>query len=283
MEYRRDMANANVDPFIVDWPVEADTLKKGEVCRLGLSDGNDLNFAVSAEGALGTSGHRILGVCNEGITSTLDIDSTATYKASNFGKMIVNPFGVFSGEWSQSTSDDITFASELAFTCGSSKGMPYLGGSWLYIVSGAGIGELCLIEDSSTSSTTCTVVLAHSTLNDGATALSTTGATSNVIIVLGRGQRVIRLGDTDLVQHVDADYDSSPNTQTYGIGVTIVENYMQTSLIRPRVLGKHDERSQASDIGRSGLNSANVRFFSELVFGGLSHVFACSTGITRAS
>lgn len=283
MKYVRDIAIARPEPFIVDWPVEADTVKAGEVMRLGLADTDDLNFAVSGEGAIGlaSTGHIILGVMNEGLTSTLDIDTPATYALhkTSFGKIIINPFGVFEAEYSTAAADDLDVVESGTTTkatcaCTGGIGSPYLGGSWLYFRYGTGIGALALIEDSATDSTDLDMTTAN-------TMTHTPDSTSRIVIIYGRGQRVIRLGDVDIVQHADADYDSVPSTQTYGIGVTIVENYIQTTSIRRRVMQKGGERGQGTDIGRTGLHNANVRFYSHLVFGGLSHVFACSDGIKR--
>lgn len=283
MKYVRDIAIARVEPFIVDWPIEAATVKEGQPMRLGLTDGNDLNFAVSAEGAVGGSGHRIIGVMNEGLTSTLDIDTIATYNLhkTSFGKIIINPFGVFEAEYSTEAADDLDVdesGSTTAVTvfCTSGEGSPYLGGSWLYFRAGTNVGELALIEDSSVSTEDLDMVTAN-------TMSAAPDNTSRVVIIYGRGQRLIKLGDVDIVQDSSADLDSLVSTGTNALGLTILENYIQTNSIRRRVMMKGGERGQQTDIGRTGLNNAGVRFFSHIVFGGISHAFACSVGITRAS
>ena len=74
------------DVIVRDYPVEADTYAQGEVLALGLSDGNDLGFAKSGEGALRTGADVILGIGTEewATSDGMDIDDRATFISSHF-------------------------------------------------------------------------------------------------------------------------------------------------------------------------------------------------------
>lgn len=268
MRYVRDLASGLVDPVVIDYPFEAGTYVVGQPMALGLSDGNDLNFAITGAAAKSLAGTAILGICNEGIVSTLDIDDATTYKSSNFGKLCINPGAVYEAEIDLTSKIDM--ASELAFTCTSNKGYPHAGGNWIYIVAGAGLGDLLLVEDSSVATTTCTLVLSSA-------ASATTGATTDFVFVPGFGQQTVSFGATKIDSNIDA---GSTLTGEYGVAVFVVGSYIRTDAIRKRLIGMGGAVGQGLDDARTGLNNENVKFFTQFVLGARSHAFGLS--ITRA-
>ena len=221
------------EPIIRDMITESGTYVNGQWAAVGKSDGNALGFMVTGA-ALTLSG--FVGLFNEDITATSDIDTPTL----SLAKVVVNPFTVWRAVYDQTVLITAAGAGP-TFTCGSNLGDPAMGGCWLYRVGGAGAGELDLVEDSSVSSTTATVVCANT---------STTAFTSasTFIIIQGQGSRCLYLGATKLSTHVDTNSD---NVGTGGIPAFVFGNFLQTA-------GRPPKRLSTGDVGLTGLNATGV-------------------------
>ena len=251
-EWAYDLCGA--EPIIRDMIAEADTYVQGEWAAEGYTDGNDMGFAIT--GADKKSG--LLGIFNEGITPTTNIDTPVLTEA----KVIINPFAVYCAEYDQSVKIDALGAGP-THTCTTSVGYPHGGGSWLYRVLDPGAGELDLVEDSSVSSTTCTWIMAN-------TETVAFTSVSDFIVIAGVGQQWIELGTTvKIAQDIDAGFDV---TGTYGAPVNIMENYIaRDSTPKEKLRNKH--------IGLVNLDADSAKFYADVC------LFRASTfnlNVTRA-
>lgn len=233
--------------IVRDMAAEADTYVDGEWAIEGQADGNTRGLIISGEAALLDG---FVGIFKEGITTTTDIDTPSTLTVANLARVIINPFAVYRAAYDLATLITAAGAGP-TFTVGSGLGDADMGGSWLYRVGGVGAGELDIVEDSSESSTTCTVVCA----NTSTTAFT---STSTFIIIQGIGSRCMYLGDVELSTHID---NNSDNIGTGGMPAWVISNYIQTTGVPTTPL-------TATYVGKTGLNATgvNVVFSSDVCF-----------------
>jgi len=235
------------EPIIRDMHAEADTYVAGEWAAEGKADTNTRGLIVSGEAMLLAG---FVGIFNEAITTTTDIDTATTFTSANLARIIINPFAVYRAPYDLAVLITAAGAGP-TFTCGSGLGDASMGGSWLYRAGDPGAGELDLVEDSSVSTTTCTVVTSNT-----ATAAFTSAST--FIIIQGVGSRVMYLGDAELSTHIDSGQD---NIGTGGAPAWVISNYIQTTGVPTTPLN-------ASWVGKIDLDvsGVNVVFSSDVCF-----------------
>ncbi len=247
-EHVYDLTGA--EAIVRDIFTKDDTFVLGEWACFGASDGTDHGMVKSGEGVY----KGFVGIFNEGITN----DGTIDLFNMDCAKVVINPFAVYRAKYDDSAGISVS-ATALDFTCTTSKGHPNLGGGWLYRVVDPGAGELDLVEDSSTSSTTCSVVVA----NTPTTAFTTV---SDFIIIMPLGQYAVDFGATDIdADDLDAGDISAGGTD--GLAINVLENYIQHAgeAIHPLKTGDAGDRGAKSDVGRTGLdNVSNLAFYADI-------------------
>lgn len=230
------------EPIYRDMMVAADTYVNGEWATMGLTDGTDRGAIISGNSAI----LGMVGIFAEGVTTTGTID------LGTFGnaKICINPGAVYLAEYDQSAG--ITPTAELTFSCTSGKGHPNAGGGWVYRITDPGAGELDLIEDSSVTTTTCSLVISNTETVDITT-------TSRYILLYPVGQYCVDLGDTDLdADDVDCGYDTAGGN---GMPVNILENYIQNDETPLEPLRMGDPKSH---VGLTDLDSKNSKFYADV-------------------
>ena len=259
--FTKDLTGQNT-AIVRDMFVEDDTYVSGEFMMLGKVDGTNLGTLASVD-ICDASTYLPLGfagVCNEAITTAGDIDSYDLDTA----KVIINPFAVWLAEYDQSAGIDAAGAGP-TFTCTSEKGHPNMGGCWLYRMVDPGAGELDLVEDSTVSSTTCTVVCA----NTSTTAFT---SSSDFIIIARQGQYAVALNSTT----IDADaLDAGHATAglVYGFAANIQDNYVTTDAYTMRPLrcsaddtkeGRHTFQMVGAVGLDTALNGGDAKFYAAI-------------------
>jgi len=217
------------------------------VCR-GATDGTNIGTVIPATGLYAN----FAGMANEALTTT---GTLANANVEDL-EVITNPFAVYLVEYDVA-STGIAVASfttlTLGFSCTDGKGHPNLGGGYIYRSTDPGAGELNMVDSSSVSTTTCSIVL-----EDTPTTIPTTDSKFHIIYPVG--PYMIDLGDYG--RKIDSnDLDSGGGTSgTDGLPVTIIDNYIQYGgeEMQRLVPNLHAELT--------GLDNKNIHFYADVCF-----------------
>ena len=246
MRWHGDLTGAK--PIIRKRKCVAGTYYDGAGVVCGATDGTDIGLVKPATGVYAN----FVGMCCQALTAT----GTLTAATTEDLEVIINPYAVYLVEYAVSdTGIAITAFDTLSITstCGSSKGHPNLGGGFVYRSTDPGAGELNMIDSSSVSTTTQTIVL-----EDTPTTTPTTDSKFHLIYPVG--PYMIDLGDSG--RKIDSnDLDSGGGTSgTDGLPVTILENYIQYD-------GEEMQRiTDALHAELTALDDKNVHFYADVCF-----------------
>lgn len=237
MIHHYNLIAEGANPVVRDCPLD----DSGEVIK-----GEPLTHGATTAGAhlitaSVSSAANIVGVCHETITPTSTDLATGTI---NFAKVIINPDSIWLAQWDDDESADIDVVSstDTATTTGSND--DDLEGSWIYINSGTGVGQLAFIGEATTTVMTLDTTTAWTTTPDSA---------SDCLIIR---KPWLHAGGVDL----SAGGDELDSALTATAEILILENYIGSTKrafapLRPR---QHHMLE--------GLNNDNVKFFSDIFF-----------------
>lgn len=224
---------------------DASLITKGQ----GLKWGND------AVGSLGGSrclvdiadtGDDVFAVAMEGLTSLVASNCQTPYFYQCAVRILNNP-SIFKIYYDLATGTDLDVASSTSTIITVSAVDDHMDGSWVYINSGTGIGQLRYVK--AANGTTLTVNTAFTTTPD---------STSDFILIRPVGIQTasmgIRLNSTfnEILSTLDEDATSS---------IIILKNFVQGPMGT-----KELDITANSDLEVDGLNSRGVRFYSLAIF-----------------
>jgi hypothetical protein len=262
LQWHYDVTGA--EPIIRDYRVyNSGALQRGTAMASGaIATAENTGAAIVAAGAVLSN---IVGVLQEDKTAAACLSVVAT-GVDFYAKMIINPFAVWLGQYSTSSSDQVTNTSASAtgyvFTA---TQVAHHERSWVYITntgsSTGGFGNLFQVgaatsTTSLTAATTYAGTLKANTTSDTAIVLiapfsaDVAGGSVNLSTQTGRNARQIQ------------GYTTSASAGS----AVVLENYIvsPTRALEPLVAAQH-----------SGVNLAgeNPSFFADIMFS--EHLFAC--------
>ena len=238
MKHHYNLIANDSGPVIRDCPVyDASAIIKGQA----LTDGTTTRGAVLID-ALAT-GVDFVGVSAEAKTCSTTALTTGTLV---FAKVILNPDSVYLAQYDPGTTPDMDITSSTTTVVTVATMDDDLDGSWLYINSGKGVGQLAFIG--AADATTLTL--------DTTTAFTTALDSTSDALLIRHPWAVANAGGNDL----DATF-SMMLSQVQSTGeILALENYIEAATIpfgplRPR---QHHMLT--------GLNTAGVKFYSDIYF-----------------
>lgn len=213
-------------------------------------DGEALAFAAEPNGTLlassGPLGANFVGMSTE----TIDASTTAlTTGTLVFAKVVIEPLAVYSADYDLAEANDIdvSSATTTAVTIGTAD--DNLDGSWIYVNSGTGAGQLAFVGAATTTVLTLDTTTAFSTAPD---------ATSDIVLVRKRG---LPTGGKDLNAAGTLLATDEDETGAYAV----IQNYIETSTISRHPL------EPRTDHLRTGLSNSDLILSSDIY--PLDHAF----------
>jgi len=236
MRHHYNLIANDSGPVIRDCPVYG-TFIKGQSTTYGATTQGAVLITGAALGA------NFTGVTAEAKTATTTALTTGTLV---FAKVILNPDAVFLAQYDDTAANDVDVVSSTtaAVTVGTAD--DDLDGSWVYINSGTGAGQLGYVGTATTTVLTLDTTSAFAVAPDS----------NSDILIIRHAWSVANAGGNDL----DATF-SLLKSQVQSTGdILALENYIESTTIpfgplRPR---QHH--------GLSNLNNDKVKFYSDIYF-----------------
>jgi len=248
MRFHYDLAG--VAPIIRKMKAVAGTYYDGAGVACGVTDGTDIGLIKPAAGVF----TKFVGMSSESKVTT----GTLALKTVEDIQTIINPYAVYLVEYAVSDTGIAVAGWDagtkvLTFACTSGKGHPDLGSGFVYRSTDPGAGELNMIDSSSVSTTTCSVVL-----ESAPTTTPTTSSKFHLIYPVGRYN--IDLCDSGR-KIKSNDLDSGGETAlTEALPVSILANYIQYD-------GEEMQRlTDALHAELTALDDKNVHFYADVCF-----------------
>ena len=236
MQWNHSLNGDNSGPIVRDMPLfDASDIAEGEA----LTYGADVRGALLiTSGALGAD---FVGVAQETITASTTDLTTGTII---YGKVIIDPLGVYRVEYDLAAANDIDVVSSTstATTLGTSD--DDLEGSWLFVNSGTGVGQLAFIGAASTTVMTL----------DTSAAWTVTPDSGSDVILIRKPLRFAANSGKDLNAAGILAASDEDETGEY----LVMENYLESRLHSSQPLRPDKDHM------RQDLDSADVRFYTDL-------------------
>lgn len=223
------------DPLIRNIPVFHNTtdVVKGAAIMRGVSDDTNEPYAVVAAGSFAD----IIGVTEE-LVDNANTDNGLAGTTHSLYKVTMNPNNVYLAEYDQTdTAAETSASSSTTFNCTSIEG---IAGGWIYMVSGAAIGQLQWVVSDDTNAVVTK------------TAFTTTGGTDTFIKILPQFHLLAKPITNGSKLGSDAGAGS--------LAVCVLANYIEADNL------PFQELDPVKHSGLTGLNSQNVKFYSEIMF-----------------
>jgi len=236
MRWTKSLNGDNSGPVIVDSPVyDASSIVRGEALTYGATTRGGL---LITSGSLGGD---FIGIALETIAASTTVLTTGTIV---YAKVIMDPLAVYEAECDLAAANDVDVVSSTSTAATLGTCDDDLDGSWLYVNSGTGRGQLVFIGEATTTVMTL----------DTTTAFSTTPDSSTDVVIIRKPWRWAADGGRDLNAAGTLAANDEDETGQY----LVLENYIETSS-RPRAQLRPRLHHMLTN-----LHNDNVRFFTWL-------------------
>lgn len=225
-------------PLVRDCPwYDASSIIKGQALTYGATTKGAVLIDASAQAA------DVIGVSHEAKTVSTTALTTGTLV---FGKTILNPDAIYLCQYddAQASDVDVVSSTTAAITLGTCD--DDLDGSWIYINSGTGQGQLGYVGAASTTVMTL----------DTTTALGTAPASDSDVLIIKKAWKYNDAVGADL----SATFDELLSDEDTTGAIAILENYIEATSVpfgplRPR---QHH--------ALSNLHNHKVKFYADIYF-----------------